>query len=200
MRPSPTRRRGVGLAVGSIWLVVISAVFGVVALVAIDTPAASWALAGGILAVVGIVAFGTLVIRRAGRLRAEPPGLVAQGLGRRFAWIVALEVAAFVIANSWAAATGRFALIPSLDLIIVGLHFFPLARLFQVPRYHLMAIGFCAIPVLTLVWLPPEFLIGHAGSWYVVPSLGCGLVASSTAVVSLMEAWRSSSDTGHAVN
>ena len=199
MNARPSRRRLMGLAIGSIWLVAIGGVFGIWALIAIDTAMARGTLAGAAAFIVALIAVGAVVVRATKQLPIEAPRSEELGVPGRFAWIVGLEILAFAVVNSWAAMSRRFELIPSLDLIIVGVHFFPLARLFRVPRYYLMAVLFCAIPLATLAWVPQELLVGHAPSWYVLPSLGCGAVASLMAAASLREAWNSSNGTRRAV-
>jgi len=84
----------------------------------------------------------------------------------------------------------RWALIAPLDLIVVGLHFLPLARLFAVPRYNITAALFCAIPVATMMLIPVGGRIGEALGWFVVPSVGCAAVASTTAWAGLREVRR----------
>lgn len=185
-----SRRYVRGLAAGSVWLIAISAVFGAWSLVAIGTRVALGLAVAGVIVAVALALVGASVIRAAARMPDIPLG-PGQSVGRRFAVVVGVEVLAFGIVNSWAGASGNVILIPSLDLIIVGLHFVPLAVLFRVPRYHVMALLFCAIPVATLLWFPRESQMGAAFSWYVVPSLGCGAVAMVTAAAGLREAWRS---------
>jgi hypothetical protein len=52
----------------------------------------------------------------------------------RFIWIVALEITGIVATNIAADSSGHLSLLVPLDMIIIGIHFFPLARLFGVPR------------------------------------------------------------------
>lgn len=59
------------------------------------------------------------------------------------------------------AATGHFELMPSLNLIIVGIHFLPLAWIFHVPRYYLTGLLFCAVPMITLFAIAPPPFDGH---------------------------------------
>lgn len=82
---------------------------------------------------------------------------------------------------------GQWALIAPVDLIIIGLHFLPLARLFDVPRYDVAGILFCAIPVVTMLAVPADGHVGQALSWLVIPSVGCAAVASFTAWAGLRE-------------
>ena len=86
------------------------------------------------------------------------------------------------------ASTGNFAVMPSLNLGIVGVHFLPLARLFRVPRYYVMGVLFCFIPAVTLLWFPAQGRVGAVLGWHVIPSIGCGLVAVLVGAAGLLEA------------
>ena len=83
--------------------------------------------------------------------------------------------------------THRWALIAPLDLMIVGLHFLPLARLFHVPRYSILGVLFCGISIVTMLVIPDGARIGQTFSWFVIPSVGRALIASVTAGAGLRE-------------
>jgi hypothetical protein len=192
MRSPSGRSRSIGLAGGALWLTAVSAVFVAWSLLLIGTRLADGVLIGAFVVTGAVIAASVLVIRAACRLpkRAFPRTPEERATGRRFAWVVAAEVAAFMIVNPVAAVTGHVELLPSINLAIVGLHFLPLARLFQVPRYYVMGVLFCAIPAATVFSLPANAVLGHALDWYVVPSLGCGLVAMVTSAAGVREAWQ----------
>jgi hypothetical protein len=189
----PERRRCIGLAVGGLWMIAISLVFIAWSLVAIETPAARLVLLGSCVLLGGLVLVSIVVIRAALSLPKSlaPRTQVGQQIWHRFAWVVGAEVLGFGVVNTILGATNNFELIPSLDLMIVGIHFFPLARLFRVPRYNIMGLLFCAIPIVTLLAVSKHFAVGQALAWFVVPSLGCGFVASIIAAAGLREAWKS---------
>jgi hypothetical protein len=189
----PGRRRSIGLAGAAIWLIVISFICGVWSLLVIETPIARLALICTFVLVGALFVVSIIVIRAALGLPVSnaPRTPEEQQMVRRFAWVFGAETLAFVIVNSIVIATGNIEMIVSLDLIIVGIHFFPLARIFHVPRYNLMGLLFCVIPLVTLLAIPKQLEVGYALAWYVVPSLGCGLVALMTAAIGLLEAWQS---------
>jgi hypothetical protein len=191
------RRRSIGLAGAALWLIGISGVFVTWSLVAIGTPLAGQVLIGTFVLMGAIVAAGIVVIRATVGLPSSrvPRTREEQLIGRRFAWVFGAEMLAFAVVNTVLGATGNFELIPSLNLIVVGIHFLPLAKIFRVPRYYLTGFLFCAIPVATLIAIPKQVEIGQTLAWYVVPSIGCGLVASLTAVAGLLEAWKNVSQT-----
>ncbi len=193
MKTLAGRRRSIGLAGAALWLFVISFVCVTWSLLVIGTPMARLVLIGTFVLMGALLATDIVVIRAALGLPVSiaPRTPEEQQIGRRFAWVFGAEMLAFAVVNSVVGATGNFELMPSLDLIIVGVHFFPLARIFRVPRYNFTGLLFCVIPVVTLLAIPKQFEVGHALAWYVVPSLGCGLVASLTAAIGLLEAWQS---------
>jgi len=192
MKMPSGRQRSIGLAGGALWLIAISAVFVIWSLLAIGTPIATAVLVATFVLLGALVAAGIVVIRAALSLPASivPRTLEEQKIGRRFAWVVGAEMVAFAVVNSVIGATGNYELMPSVNLIVVGIHFFPLAQIFRVPRYHVTGLLFCVIPIVTLLTISKQFAVGHALAWYVVPSLGCGLVASLTASAGLLEAWQ----------
>lgn len=196
MKTLTGRPRSIGLAGGALWMIAISLVFVTWSLLAIGTPIATQVLIGTFVLLGALAAAGVVVIRAAMDLPVgnAPRTPEEQQIGRRFAWVVGGEVAAFAVVNSVLGATGNFELMPSLNLIVVGVHFVPLARIFRVPRYYFTGLLFCAIPMVVLLSIPKQFVVGHGLAWYVVPGLGCGLVASLTAAAGLREAWQSVSE------
>ena len=187
-----TRRRAIGMMGGALWLIGICAAFEAWALVTIRTTVAAVALVAMLPVIAALVAIGISNIRAVLRLPGTMTPRTEQDrrMGRRFGWVVALEVAGFMVVNTLLASTNRIVLIPAADLIIVGLHFFPLARLFRVRRYYPMAILFSAIPALVVLAVPETMRIGQAQMWWVLPTLGCGVVGMVTAAGSLREVRR----------
>ena len=123
MKTLPGRRRSIGLAAGALWMIVISFVFLIWSLLAIGTPLATQVLAGAVLLGAVLVAVGVVVIRAALRLPVStvPRTPEEQQMGRRFGWVFGAEGLAFAVVTSIAGATGNFILMPSLNLIVVGL-------------------------------------------------------------------------------
>ncbi len=186
------RRRNLGLAGGSLWLIVISALFAAGSLLVVRSPAAT-ALSVTIAAVALVLVFISIVMLRAVfRVRDEIQPRPSEGrrIWRRFGALVAAEGVALTAATLTCVVTRRWALIAPLDLTIVGLHFLPLARLFDVPRYNITGAMFCGISIVTTLAIPIDGHIGSALSWLVVPSVGCAAVAWITAGAGLREVGR----------
>ena len=110
---------------------------------------------------------------------------------RRFVPVVVAEVTAIMVVNGICAATQHLELLVPLDLLIVGLHFLPLAWIFGVPRYYWTGGLFCLATALTLVLVPVHTLVGSAAAWFVIPTFGCSAVAWATAAFNLREVWHS---------
>jgi hypothetical protein len=181
-----------GMAGAAIWLVAISAAFTILSLAMIGTPLARIVLVGVLLAVAVYLAGGVGVIRVALRLPGDPPRTPeVRVMLRRFYLVVTAEVIAIMVVNGICAVTQHLELLVPLDLLIVGIHFLPLARIFRVPRYYWMGGLFCLVIALTLGLIPAQMQIGVAAAWFVIPTFGCTLVAWATAAFNLREVWQS---------
>jgi hypothetical protein len=177
-----------GMAGAAVWLVAISAAFTVLSLTMIGTPLARIVLVGVLLAVATYIAGGVGVIRVARRLPGDPPRTPeVRVMLRRFYLTVIAEVIAIMVVNGICAVTQHLELLVPLDLLIVGIHFLPLAWIFRVPRYYWMGGLFCLTTVLTLVLVPVHAQVGAAAAWFVIPTFGCTLVAWATAAFNLRE-------------
>lgn len=127
--------------------VVVLALFGVLwAAVAASGlgPAAAWPVRiGGVVVALGIIAAAFRRADVAERRRSLPErwhrtvGLVNGGQFALIAVLVGVGVAA-----------GVPQIVPPAVCLVVGLHFFPLARLFDQPQYTATAIGLCVAAVL----------------------------------------------------
>lgn len=186
------RKRCIGLIGGALWMIIISAVFGIWSLILIATTWAEQILVVASIIIVLLIIINIAEMRAALNMpkNSVPPAPEEKKMWRRFAWVFGTEIFAFSIVNPIVGAMGRYELMPSLNLIIVGIHFIPLVKIFHVPRYYITGILFCLIPIAVLVAVPKEFTVGETLAWYVYPSLGCALVAIITAVAGMYEAWK----------
>ncbi len=185
-----SKKRMIGIAGAALWLVGISAAFTILSLVMIGTPAARFVLVGVIVAVLAYVAIGVGVIHAVVRIpsASAPRTPEERVVMRRFVWIVIAEVVAIMAVNGVCAATQHLEPLVPLDVLIVGIHFLPLASLFKVSRYYAMGGLFSLVSVLTLVLVPVSTQIGAAAAWFVIPTLGCTAAAWATAAFNLREA------------
>jgi hypothetical protein len=82
---------------------------------------------------------------------------------------------------------GHLSWIVPLDLIIVGIHFIPLAKLFGVPRYTTLGLLFCIVSILTLLLVPAHAHIGTVFTRVVYSALGCAASAWLISIGNLLE-------------
>ncbi len=183
------RRRNLGLAGGCLWLTLVGTVFAAWSLLAVRSSfATSLFIAIAVLAVT-LIALGIAMIRRVLQSPLLSAGQPSGGrrLMRQFGIIVAAEGVACAAVSLACIFTHHSRFIVPLNLIVVGLHFLPLARLFDVPRYYVTGTLFCAIPIVTMMLAPSSARIGQALGWITIPSVGCALVALATAWAGLNE-------------
>ena len=157
---------------------------------------AGWGLSGGfpaavevpVLVVAGLV-FAGLIVRAVlmfGQARTLPPGdpvagrAAGRAIGWRFGLIVAAEFAGLFVIARVLALTGLIRLIPAIVCLGVGIHFFPLVRLFAVPVYRWTGAALCAIAVLTVVLAP---LLAVPMLWTALPGFAAALTLDLTAAV-----------------
>jgi hypothetical protein len=183
-------RHILGLTIGSMWLTLAGMAFGAWGLFSVHrtmAEAAGWVLLlGGLSQLLS----GVMLIVA---LRQTPNGFgestpANRALIRPFLIIFVIELFTVAGTTVWFIHNHHYLRIAAFNLIIIGLHFFPLAKLFQVPRYYGMGTCFCLIPLLTLWLIPHSMQLGAAFAWDVIPALGCALAAIITAAMSLQEA------------
>jgi hypothetical protein len=109
-------------------------------------------------------------------------------IGRAFGWINAVQWTAVCIA---AFSLGRLhldAYTPSVITAIVGLHMFPLARLFRYPLHHVTGSLLVAWAVASAIFVPAEQLQGTA-------ALGTGIILWMSATLTLTIALKAARQT-----
>ena len=187
------KRRMLGLAGAAIWMVAISTGFSVWALTMIGASLPRFVLASVLVGGILYLAIGAGVIRAILRSASAvlPRTLEDRTMLRRFAWVGAAEVIGIMVVNGICAVTQHLELLVPLDLMIVGIHFLPLARIFRVPRYYLLGALFALVPVLTIVLVPVHAQVGAADAWFVIPTFGCSAAAWATSAFNLREAVKS---------
>jgi hypothetical protein len=184
------RSYALGLAIGSLWLIAAGVGYSAAVLALIDTPAATIALTALLAAAVAAVAAAVLVIKAAARLPKDKVSAeAAPSMRRWFIIVFVVEVALILVVAAVCGATRRVEYIVPLVLVVVGVHFLPLARLFGVPRYYALGAGFCVIAIATMLLVEPTARIGAVLSWTVLPTFGCSLLAAAVGSLGLRESW-----------
>lgn len=114
------------------------------------------------------------------------------GRGKRirfwFNLIFAAEGVAIAIAIAICNATGHSELIPLVIAIIVGVHFFPLAPLFQIKLYYWTGALLCLLAIGTWLFVPAEFMAGEhqINSYMITTGFGSALILWATG----LSVWR----------
>jgi hypothetical protein len=171
----------IGLAIGQIWLVVISTSFVSVLWVLGQNPVqVSLILAGVVL--VGLLLLGAAItlLRDGWRLprEASPESVMrSRSRGRKIGWLFGLVVLAeVVIIGAIDAALGQTNhgdwIVP-VTYFIVGLHFIPLAFVFRVRPYVALGVLWAVINLATVIFTSANLVMGQA--WVLFPLAGCGL-------------------------
>jgi hypothetical protein len=182
-----------GLSIGTFWLVAAGAGFAISIIVGATNARmpliAVLVIAGALLAV------SIRHIVKALKLPSEPRSVEGRRIGQRirrgFALIVVLEGMAIALVSTACYFFGHLSWLIPLILIIVGIHFMPLAKLFGVPRYTTLGLLFCIVSILTLLFVPAHAHVGSVFSRWVYSSLGCAASAWLISVGNLLELRRS---------
>ncbi|MEO8956610.1 MAG: hypothetical protein ABI465_18825 [Ktedonobacteraceae bacterium] len=174
-------------AIGSLWFTTAGSVaaLGVVAMLSTNLVEALVLL--GIVAVVCAVLYPLNIstLRAARSLpRAASPEIAAarKKLIRRFGAVVGVEMLFFLLANVILLQIHHYEYLVPIILLIVGVHFFPVAALFKMWPYYLTGLLFSLAAIITLLTTPSTMSIGRLSSWIVLPTVICALVAWLTAI------------------
>lgn len=96
---------------------------------------------------------------------------------RRFGLVVAAEFIGLAVIARILVVTGHSQLIPTMVCLGVGIHFFPLSRLFTVRLYDRTGAALCLVALATAVLAP---LTGQAALWTMLPGFGAALTLYAT--------------------
>ena len=145
------------------------------------------ALAAGLVALVA----GTVLLRR--RSAALPPSTLdpeeQRQAGRTFGRVNAAQWAAIVLI---AVVLGRLhldAYTPAAVTVVVGLHFFPLARLFRSPQHHVTGAALVLWGAVCLLLVPRDVLQSTS-------AFGTGAILWTAAAVTLVRSFRQLREVG----
>jgi hypothetical protein len=141
--------------------------------------------AGAVAVGLGALVAGAVVLR--GRAAALPPSTLGpeerRRIGRVFGRVNAVQWVAIVLV---AVVLGRLhldAYTPAAVTVVVGLHFFPLARLFHSPQHHVTGAVLVAWGVLCLLFVPQDVLQSTTG-------FGTGAILWVASAITLARSFR----------
>jgi hypothetical protein len=186
----------IGLAIGQIWLSLISTSFVAILWVVGQNPVQVTLILVGII-LVGLLLLGAslMLLRKAlclpGVASTEDAArsrAIGKKMGLWFGLVVLAEVVIIGAINVVLGLTNYGNWITPVTYFIVGLHFVPLAYLFHVRPYIILGILWVLINLLTVLLTPASMLLGQGlSAWVVFPIAGCGL-ATWAVVASILGA------------
>ena len=141
-----------------------------------------------LLAVLGAAALllgGGWAARRLAPGIAEPPW--TPRVGRGFWLAFGAETAAISLIVAVALLLHCPHWIPPFVALAVGLHFFPLATLFQRPLYYVTGAALCLVCLGTIFFMPPQWGMRHMQGWQLSAGLGAGVVLWLSALAMLIQ-------------
>jgi hypothetical protein len=181
---SSSRGFYIGLAIGQLWLSLVSTAFvAVLWVLGQNVLQISLILAGVVL--IGVCLLGTSIVllRKARQLPNDTlPASAARSreigrrMGKRFGLVVLAEIVIIAVVNVILAQSGHGEWIVPATYFIVGVHFIPLAFVFRVKPYVLLSILWIIVTLFTVLFTSAEATLGQGlGAWVLFPLAGCGL-------------------------
>lgn len=140
-----------------------------------------WFLIGAVLVGIGLL-LGGISLLLASRRLSDQIAEVDVPRGRRIGlWFVitfASEGVLIGVASGICNALHRFDLFFPIMALIVGVHFFPLAALFQVKVYYLVGALLCLLAIIALLVVPESVTLDgqHIMAQWVVLGFGAALI------------------------
>jgi hypothetical protein len=174
-----------GLSIGTLWLITAASASVLYAIIA--TTRARMPLIAVLVITGTLLAVSICYVMKATKLPGVPPSMQGRRIRQQFALIVVLEGVAIALVSTGCSLTGHFSWLVPLVLIIVGIHFMPLAKLFGVPRYMTLGWLFCIVSILTLLLVPAHAHVGAVFTRLVYSALGCAASAWLISVGNLLE-------------
>jgi hypothetical protein len=119
-----------------------------------------------------------LASRRLPNQVSEADARRGRRMGIWFGIIFATEGVFIGVASGICSAINRFDLFFPIMALIVGVHFFPLAALFQVKTYYLVGVLLCLLAMITLLAVPESVKLGgqQITAQWVVLGFGAALI------------------------
>ncbi len=150
------------------------------------------------LATIILVSGGTLLSRAASRLPPHEESFAEQAHGQAegkrygmiFGLVFGLEIGIIALGT---VLLNRFHhpefLLPFVA-IVVGVHFFPLARLFDVPLYYVTGALFVLAGVTVMLAVPVHTMIGNLHAWNALVGAICAVMLWLTGISALLRGRR----------
>lgn len=175
-----------GTASGVMFMAFFGTVWADVGIGGLQVSGAIWLLILAILIGAILFFYGIALIRGSRNLSNTNPRN-SKNVNKWFNVVFATEFALIIIAAIVCNATAHFDWFFPIMAIIVGVHFFPLAYLFQVKAYYVTGMLLCLLTIVTLLFVPLKVSVGQhqINTWWTLVGLGSMLVLWITSLVIL---------------
>lgn len=171
-----SRRAQIWRLGGMIWLIFVTAFFA-----SIDLYFAKLQLIQMVLVIIGILGisiglflFSIKSIRLVKKMQGESKGtykLQDNGIKKWFLIILLLEIFCLNAATFTLLYLHQYLYIVPVDILIVALHFIPLAYIFAMPVYYWLGLTVLFVVILTMFFVPISAKTGNLSTLAALPSL-----------------------------
>lgn len=196
-----------GTAVGVLFMAFFGTMWAYLGIMGLQGWGSPWLLIAALTIGIVLVIGGSLLIFASRVLPNKSPNVdegPRKNIGIWFNIIFAAEGVAIVIAIAVCNAMSHAELIPPVIAMIVGIHFLPLANLFQVKTYYVTGILLSILPIITILFVPLNLpLNDHQINAYMsVVGFGSALILWGTSLVIWLMGKRliDNSSTCHGIN
>lgn len=166
-----------GTVSGVMFMAFFGTVWADIGIGGLQVSGAIWLLILAIL--IGAVLFlSGIAMIWASRNLPHTNGRNSKNVDKWFNIVFATEFGLIVIAAIVTNVMGQFDWFFPIMAIIVGVHFFPLASLFQVRTYYVTGTLLCLLAIVTLIFVPFKINIGghQMNAWWTLIGLGSMLI------------------------
>ena len=180
-RSGMSRAEAVGIASGVFFMALFGALWGLMSTGYFSggVKIAAFVVIG--LVTLGLAAAGGAILRQAKTLpNWQSPQEEEQGrhIATYFGLVFGAEFALIAVVAFWLSRIQAYPFIPAAVALIVGIHFFPLARLFSVPGYWITGVLLCVMALAAIAGLSLGLPLDGASlySWSLFVCIGATLV------------------------
>lgn len=175
-----------GTASGVMFMAFFGTVWADVGIGGLQVSGAIWLLLLAIL-IGAALFFSGMALLRGSRNLSNSNVRNSKHVDKWFNIIFATEFALIIIAAVICNYVGHFDWFFPIMAIIVGVHFFPLASLFQVKVYNVTGMLLCLLAIVTLLFVPLTASFGQhqINTWWTLVGLGSMLILWITSLVIL---------------
>ena len=175
-----------GTASGVMFMAFFGTVWADVGIGGLQKSGAIWLLILSIL-IGAALFFSGIALIRGSRNLSDTNARNSKNVDKWFNIVFATEFILIIIAAIVCNSIGHFDWFFPIMAIIVGIHFFPLAYLFQVKAYYVTGMLLCLLAVATLLFVPLKVSIGEyqINTWWSLVGFGSMLILWITSLVIL---------------